>query len=155
MQHAAAPRALVYRLLLDADAVVQWKVPDGMTAEVHRFEPKEGGRVHLSLTYMDTSVPGKTVAHTDSYQGYFMQLVPDELVVECDVFESADPAFGGEMISRIILHETADGGTDIVGVHEGVPVGVRLEDNVRGWEMALGKLARLAEDSDRRERARD
>lgn len=30
--------------LLDPRAVAQWKVPDGMTCEVHQFEPHEGGR---------------------------------------------------------------------------------------------------------------
>jgi len=30
-----APRAKVYRALVDADAIARWKVPDGMTSHVH------------------------------------------------------------------------------------------------------------------------
>ena len=52
-----APRAAVYRALLDADAVQGWLVPDGMTSEVHAFDPREGGTFRVSLTY---TVPGGT-----------------------------------------------------------------------------------------------
>jgi Activator of Hsp90 ATPase homolog 1-like protein len=38
-----APRADVYRTLLDPRAVATWKVPSGMTCEVHAFDPREGG----------------------------------------------------------------------------------------------------------------
>ena len=33
-RHIRAPRAAVYRALLDPDAVRQWMVPDGMTSKV-------------------------------------------------------------------------------------------------------------------------
>lgn len=37
-------RALAfYRALLDAREVAAWRVPDGMTARVHAFDPHEGG----------------------------------------------------------------------------------------------------------------
>lgn len=144
-RHIAAPRAAVYRLLLDRAAIVQWKVPDGMTAEVHTFEPREGGAIRVSLTYEQPNAVGKTTAHTDTYRGRFVRLVPNEQVVEVDEFETADPALRGEMTSTITLTDGADGGTDVVGLHEGLPPGVRLADNEAGWRMALGKLAALAE----------
>ena len=40
----------------------------------------------------------------------------------------------------------ADGGTDLHAVHEGLPLGVSLEDNEAGWRMALDKLAALVEE---------
>ena len=46
-----APRARVYRALLDARAVATWKVPTGMTSHVHEFEAREGGSFRISLTY--------------------------------------------------------------------------------------------------------
>ena len=46
-----APRAAVYRLLIDPDAIAKWKVPDGMTATIHTFEAREGGAVRVSLMY--------------------------------------------------------------------------------------------------------
>src|ERR1044072_9094474 len=53
LHHIAAPRAAVYRALLDPKAVARWRVPDGMTSEVHLFEAHEGGRFRVSLTYSD------------------------------------------------------------------------------------------------------
>ena len=38
-----APRAIVYRALLDARAVAMWMVPTGMTSHVHAFDAREGG----------------------------------------------------------------------------------------------------------------
>ena len=140
-----APRAAVYRLLLDPAAIARWRVPEGMTAQVHRFEPREGGTVHVSLSYDAPDGLGKSAAHTDTYRGRFIRLVPDELVVEADEFETDDPALRGEMISTITLADAPDGGTDVVGMHENLPPGVSVEDNETGWRMALAKLATLAE----------
>jgi hypothetical protein len=36
-----------------------------------------------------------------------------------------------------------DGGTEIVGVHEGLPAGVKPEDNETGWNEAFDRLAAL------------
>ena len=144
-QHIKAPRAVVYRLLVDPTAIAKWKVPDGMTAHIHAFEPREGGAIRVSLTYVEASATGKTSEHTDTYRGRFVRLVPNEQVIEVDEFETADTAMQGKMVSTITLTDAADGGTDVVGVHEGVPPGVSIADNETGWRMALGKLAMLAE----------
>jgi hypothetical protein len=39
----------------------------------------------------------------------------------------------------------ADGGTDLLAVHDGLPGGVSPADNETGWRMALAKLATLVE----------
>ena len=143
-QHVNAPRASVYRALLDARAVATWMVPDGMTSHVHTFEPREGGAFRISLTYDAPSGTGKTTAHTDTYHGHFAKLVPDEQVVETIEFETNDPAMQGEMTVTITLVD-AEGGTDVLGVHEGLPRGVPPEDNETGWRMSFAKLAKLVE----------
>ena len=139
-----APRAAVYRALLDPAAVARWKVPEGMTCRVHEFDAREGGTLRVSLTYDEPGPQGKTTAHTDTYRGRFVRLVPGELVVEVDVFETDDPALQGEMTSTITLAD-ADGGTELAAVHEGVPDGVAPADNELGWRMALDRLAELVE----------
>ncbi len=144
-RHIRAPRSAVYRLLLDPAAIAKWRVPDGMTAHVHSFDAREGGSFRVSLTYVDSSNPGKTTAHTDTYHGRFVRLVPDEQVVEFEEFETTDPHMKGEMTSTITLTDAADGGTDLIAVHDSVPPGVALADNETGWRMALAKLAALAE----------
>ena len=143
-RHVRAPRAAVYRALLDPAAVARWKVPEGMTCRVHEFDAREGGTLRVSLTYDEPGPQGKTTAHTDTYRGRFVRLVPGELVVEVDVFETDDPALQGEMTSTITLAD-ADGGTELAAVHEDVPDGVAPADNELGWRMALDRLAELVE----------
>ena len=144
-QHINAPRSVVYRLLVDPAAVARWRVPDGMRADVHTFEEREGGAIHVSLTYDAPDATGKTTARTDSYRGRFERLIPDTQVVELNWFETSDPAMKGEMRSIITLADSPRGGTDVSGVHENVPAGVSLADNETGWRMAFEKLAALAE----------
>jgi len=139
-RHLHAPPDAVYRALVDADAVQDWKVPTGMRSEVHQFEPREGGRFRVSLTYEEPGSAGKTRDRTDTYHGQFLRLIPDRLVVEVTEFETADPALRGEMRITYELTE-AVGGTDLVATHANVPPGVRLEDNELGWSLALDKLA--------------
>jgi uncharacterized protein YndB with AHSA1/START domain len=130
--------------LLDARAVATWMVPDGMTSHVHAFDGREGGTFRISLTYDTPTGTGKTTAHTDTYHGHFVKLVPNEQVVEVMEFETDDDSLRGEMTITFTLTE-ADGGTDVLGVHENVPPGVAPADNETGWRMALEKLARLVE----------
>ena len=87
---------------------------------------------------------GKTTANTDTYRGRFVKLIPNERVVEVDEFETTDPALRGEMTITITLAD-ADGGTDVLAVHDGLPPGVPSADNEEGWRMALAKLAALVE----------
>lgn len=143
-RHINAPRATVYRALLDARAIAKWKVPDGMTCHVHEFEAREGGSIRISLTYDQPTGAGKTRSHTDTYHGRFVKLVPNEQVVEVDEFETTDPLMRGEMTITITLAD-ADGGTDLLAVHDGLPSGVSSKDNETGWQMALAKLAALVE----------
>jgi uncharacterized protein YndB with AHSA1/START domain len=81
-RHLSAPRSAVYRALLDAGAVAKWRVPDGMSGQVHEFDPHEGGSFRVSLTYDAPTNTGKSAAHTDTYHGRFVRLVPNEQVVE-------------------------------------------------------------------------
>lgn len=143
-RHIRASRAAIYRALLDRDAVRHWLVPDGMTSTVHSFEPREGGAIRVSLTYEAPGAQGKTSAHTDTYHGRFVTLVPDEKVVETVAFETADPALQGEMVLTITLAD-AEGGTELVASHDNLPPGVPPADNELGWSLSLAKLAALVE----------
>ncbi|MDT7845299.1 SRPBCC domain-containing protein [Streptomyces justiciae] len=140
-----APRAAVYRMLVDADALAKWRVPHGMTSQVHAFEAREGGAFRISLTYDLPTGTGKSGSHTDTYHGRFLKLVPDELVVEEFEFETGDPALRGTMAMTTTLTEV-DGGTEVVVLHEGIPDAVPADQNEEGTRMALANLARLVED---------
>lgn len=141
-QHVNAPRAIVYRALRAPKSVSKWMVPDGMTSEVHELGAREGGTFRISLTYDAPTGTGKTSAHTDTFHGRFVKLVPDEQVVEVVEFETPDPAMQGEMTITYMLVD-ADGGTDIHAVHDNLPPGLSPADNETGWRMSLAKLAVL------------
>jgi uncharacterized protein YndB with AHSA1/START domain len=148
VQHVRASRSAVYRALLDVDAIAKWRVPAGMTSHVHEFDAREGGSFRVSLTYAAPENAGKSAVHTDTYHGHFEELVPDRLVVEVIEFETTDPRFSGAMTMTTTLTD-ADGGTDVLVVHEGVPDGVPAADNETGTRMALENLARLVEGPER------
>ena len=140
----AAPRERVYDALLDPEAVVRWKVPAGMRCEVHELDASEGGAIRISLTYDAPDRAGKTHGRTDTYHGRFVRLVPNELVVEADEFQTDDPALRGEMLITIGLSD-APGGTALDAVHDNLPEGVSPADNELGWREALARLAALVE----------
>jgi uncharacterized protein YndB with AHSA1/START domain len=148
VRHVRAPRAAVYRALLDARSIEAWRVPTGMTCVVHELDAREGGSFRVSLTYAEPTAIGKTAAHTDTYRGHFARLVPDEQVVEVIEFETTDAALRGEMTMTTTLVD-ADGGTDVIVVHEGVPDAVPAADNELGTRMALDALATLVESGER------
>jgi uncharacterized protein YndB with AHSA1/START domain len=139
-----APRADVYRALLDARAVAVWMVPDGMSSQVHVFEPREGGAFRVSLTYDAPTGTGKTTAQTDTYHGRFVKLVPDQQVVQVIEFETADPGMRGEMTVTMTLVD-ADAGTELRAEHDQLPPALSPADNELGWRLSLGKLAALVE----------
>ena len=143
-QHIKAPRAAVYRALLDPAAIARWRVPDGMTSVVHEFDAREGGTFRVSLTYDGPGGAGKSAAHTDTYRGHFQRLAPDAQVIEVLEFETDDPALRGTMTMTTTLTDAA-GGTDVTIDHEGLPPGVSVADNELGTRMSLENLARLVE----------
>jgi len=137
-----APPAVVYRALLDPAAVAAWRVPDGMTCEVHEFEPRVGGAFRVSLTYDAPGASGKSGDRTDTYAGTFVELVQDRKVVERLRFETADARLAAPMTMTTTLVATTPG-TEVTILHEGVPDSVPAADNEAGTRMALERLARL------------
>jgi tRNA-Thr(GGU) m(6)t(6)A37 methyltransferase TsaA len=145
-----APPARVYAALIDAEAVREWMVPDGMTSEVLEFDAREGGTFRITLTYEAPTTTGKTSTQSDTFHGRFVTLVPGAEVVQTVEFETDDPTMQGEMTITYLL--AADGsGTELTGTHEHLPPGVSPADNELGWSMSIAKLARLVEAGEPRE----
>jgi uncharacterized protein YndB with AHSA1/START domain len=143
-QHIKAPRARIYEALTDPAAIMKWRVPAGMRSHVHEFEPHEGGRFRVSLTYDTPGGTGKSTEHTDTYHGRFLKLLPNEQVVEQFEFETPDPALRGTMTMTTTLTDSADG-TRVTILHEGIPDAIPAADNETGTRMALSNLAHLTE----------
>jgi uncharacterized protein YndB with AHSA1/START domain len=143
-RHVRASPAEVYRALVDPAALVRWRAPDGMTAEIHELDARVGGTFRVSLTYKAPTDRGKTGSCTDTYHGSFDELVPGERVVERIEFETDAPELQGVMTLTTTLRE-ADAGTDVEVCHEGLPPGVHPADNELGTAQSLAKLAHLVE----------
>lgn len=140
-----APRQAVYKAFIDPKLVAQWLASDTMHAEVHTFDAREGGTFRMSLVYTnDNHMEGKSTADRDTFQGRFEELIPNEKIVEAISFESGDPAYGGEMKMTVSLADRSEG-TEVTLLFEGLPAGIRPEDNDEGSRQSLRKLAELLE----------
>ncbi len=141
-----APREVVYGAFLEPEAVASWLAPDNMRGHVELFEPHAGGKFRMSLTYLDQKdrPRGKTSEDTDTSEGRFVELLPNEKIVQVVEFESDQPDFAGEMRITWSLAD-ADGGTEVTVLCENIPKGIRLEDNELGSRQSLRKLAAFVE----------
>jgi len=141
-----APPHVIYQAHLDPQAIARWRPPKGMTAKVHAFEPRAGGTFRMAFIY-DQPGPGsrgKTSEDADVFEGRFAELVPDRRIVEVVRFESADPAFAGEMRLTTSLAPTADG-THVTVIAENVPRGISAADHAAGIASSLANLAAYVE----------
>ena len=141
-----APRAKLYAACLDPDMLARWRAPDRMSGVVHSFDARVGGSYRMSLIYKTPKrgSAGKTSSDTDSFTGRFVELVPDEKIIENIAFESDDPAYAGTM-SLTTSFEDVPGGTNVILRFDGLPPGIRPEDNETGSRQSLAKLATLVE----------
>lgn len=141
----AAPD-VIYRALVDPDAIVVWRPPEGMTATLDAFDAREGGRFRMTLFYADTSgrAYGKSADHADIVEGRFQELVPNARVVEVVTFRSDDPAYAGEMTITTTLSRVA-GGTDVAIRCDNVSSGISAEDHQTGLKSTLDNLAAFVE----------
>lgn len=93
LKETAASPSTVYQAILNPDALVSWLPPDGMRGEIDLFEPWEGGKLQISLTYLgpEHAHAGKTEDNKDVSRGVFTRLIKDKEVVTQAAFESEDP----------------------------------------------------------------
>ncbi|HET8729337.1 MAG TPA: SRPBCC family protein [Alphaproteobacteria bacterium] len=136
----------IYRAFVEPESLVSWLPPKGMKGHLRAFDPREGGTYCMALTYDEPggSAPGKTSDETDVVMGRFLELVPDERVVQAIEFESDDPAFAGAMTMTWSLAAVPEG-TEVTILCENVPEGIRPEDHDAGLRSTLENLAAFTE----------
>ncbi|MBA3869177.1 MAG: SRPBCC family protein [Anaerolineae bacterium] len=145
-QFIKAPREKVYQAFINPDAVASWLAPDKMKGHVEIFEPHAGGRFRMSLTYLDQKdrPRGKTSDDTDTSEGKFVELIPNEKIVQVFEFESDQPDMAGQMKITWSLVDAARG-TEATVRFDDIPKGISLEDNELGSQQSLRKLAAYVE----------
>ena len=132
----------VYAAFADADALLAWLPPQGMTGRAPEYDFREHGRYLIELTYGDDApAAGKTTERSDVTFGRFLALAPGERIVQSVAFDSADPAFAGEMIMTWTFEALADG-TRVTVAATKVPPGITQADHLVGLKSTLENLAR-------------
>jgi uncharacterized protein YndB with AHSA1/START domain len=141
-----APPEALYRAFTDPAALAVWQAPGDMTGKVHSFDCRVGGGYQISLFYpsSEKASRGKAAEREDRFTARFVELTPPRRIVEAITFDSADPAFSGEMIMEVTLG-AEDGGTEVTILFKNIPSGIRPEDNEIGTRLSLEKLAHYVE----------
>jgi uncharacterized protein YndB with AHSA1/START domain len=151
-EHAASTRTSriikarpdqLYDAFVDPVALAEWMPPAEMTGEIRAFAAGAGGGYTMSLFYPadERRARGKTSAREDRVNVRFVELVPPRRIVEAVTFDSADPAFHGEM-TMVVTFDDVPGGTEVTLVCTNLPRGLRPEDNDAGARLSLQQLAR-------------
>lgn len=130
-----APPEKVYRAFLNADAMTKWLPPNGFTATVHHLDAKVGGTFRMSFTNFTTQ-------HSHSFNGEYLELVPNTLLRYTDKFD--DPNLPGVIQVTVSLKPVLCG-TELSVTQEGIPEVIPVEMCYLGWQESLLQLAMLVE----------
>ena len=100
----------------------------------------------MSLFYPDSEkeMRGKTSEKEDRYLARFIELVPNQKIVEAIQFDTKNPEFAEEMIMEVTF-EPVETATRVTFVFKNIPNGIRPEDNEAGTKSSLEKLAKYVE----------
>ncbi len=135
----ATPHEL-YEALSDPEARESWLPPQNMTGVIEAFDLRVGGGYLMTLTYDDPSgAPGKFAADRDVTRVTFVDVVPDERIVESVEFVADDPAFAGSMTMTWGLKPVAEG-TEVTITARDVPPGISQADHEIGLRSSLDQL---------------
>lgn len=131
-----APADRIYRAFTTPDALVKFLPPHGFTAKVHELNATVGGSYKMSFTNF-------TTGQSHSFGGSYLELIPNERIVNTDAFD--DPNLSSAMMTTSIDLRTVACGTEIRIKQEGIPELIPLENCYLGWQETLQLLALLVE----------
>ena len=130
----------VYNAFTQKEALEFWLAPRNMKGKIHDFDLKVGGGYTMSLFYMD-STEGKTSENEDRFSAKFIELKPNEKIVQTINFQSEKKEFGGEMTMEVQLEPVESNTTKVTIRFKNIPEGIDPKDNETGTEQSLEKLA--------------
>ena len=140
-----APVGRVFDALVDREALETWLPPSGMSGRFERFDPTAGGSYRLVLTYLNPATSrGKSSADSDIVEVRYLDIVPNDRVVQAVDFVAHAPEFTGTMTMTWRVQEAA-GRTRVEIIAEGVPDGISAEDHAVGLASSLDNLATFVE----------
>jgi uncharacterized protein YndB with AHSA1/START domain len=135
-----APLGDVFDALVDRRSLETWLPPDGMSARFERFDPTPGGSYRLVLTYAEPTGAAKSSPDSDIVEARYVEIVPNDRVVQAVDFVSDDRAFAGTMRMTWAVRAVHDG-TLVEFIADDVPEGISAEDHTAGMASSLEHLA--------------
>jgi uncharacterized protein YndB with AHSA1/START domain len=130
---------------VDRAALEAWLPPGGMTGRFEEFDPRPGGSYRLVLTYPEQDTThAKSSDDSDVVDVRYLEIVPNDRVVQAIDFVSDAPQYAGTMTMTWSVREDA-GGTRIEILAEDVPDGISADDHAAGLASSLDNLARFVE----------
>ncbi|SDF59279.1 Uncharacterized conserved protein YndB, AHSA1/START domain [Dyadobacter soli] len=138
----------IYQAIINPDALASWIAPKGMRAQINQFEPWEGGRYQIRLSYdkpADKEQFAKSSDGSDITQGKFLKLLAGRQVSQSVDFVSDNPDFAGTMIMTYQLVNTGEA-TLVRITAENVPEGISRKDHLEGIHSTLENLAHYLKD---------
>lgn len=140
-----APVGHVFDALVQREALETWLPPGDMTGRFETFDPTPGGSYRLVLTYAHPNAPqAKSSDDSDIVDVRYLDIVPNERVVQAVDFVADAPEFAGTMTMTWSVREEV-GGTRVEIVAQDVPDGISAEDHAVGLASSLDNLARFVE----------
>jgi uncharacterized protein YndB with AHSA1/START domain len=142
----SADTATTYNAYINPADLVRWLPPTGMNGRIDIFDRRPGGAYRIILIYDRSaqSSQGKTTEDADVVHGRFLELVPNQKIVQSVQFESDDPRFAGEM-TMTWLFTPGPEGTTVQITAENVPEGISPADHAAGFAATLANLAAFVE----------
>jgi uncharacterized protein YndB with AHSA1/START domain len=141
-----APPEQVYRAWLEPDLLRRWLAPAGLEVTRAEVDERVGGHYGIWQAGSEGEVGG--------FECELLELVPNERIVWRWGFVGADRLAGPtyDSLLTVTLAEAPNGATELTLVHERLEelreaMPDIAEDVGPGWEMALDKLAALAEEA--------
>jgi uncharacterized protein YndB with AHSA1/START domain len=132
--------------MVDQAALETWLPPGDMTGRFERFDPRPGGSYRLVLLYADPSTArGKSAPDADVVEARYLDIVPNDRVVQAVDFVADAPEFSGTMTMTWSVAATDTGGTLVQITADDVPDGISAEDHAEGLTASLSNLARFVE----------
>jgi len=125
----------VYKAFLDPAAMCKWLPPNGFTGTVDHVDACIGGTYKMSFTNFGTG-------SSHSFGGEYLELVPNERIVNTDRFD--DPNLPGEMKTTVEIKQVAVG-TEVNITQEAIPDVIPTEACYLGWQESLELLTLLVE----------
>jgi uncharacterized protein YndB with AHSA1/START domain len=140
----AAPRA-IFRAFVDPETFLKWRAPADRDARLLAFEAGTGGGYRIELVQRDPENPQSAPGTGgDLIEARFLDLLPDERVVEAVAFRAQDQRLARDMTITTTFVAVV-GGTKVTVTAEGMPDGIDAKDHADHMAAALKKLADLLE----------